>query len=71
MLTAINRYDHAARECRFKAEHAQHPELSQLWLTIAASWSFLMQREERLAAEEQSATPSIKANNPTANAGHR
>ena len=52
MLNAIARYQHAISECELKAQHAQHHEIQQLWTTIGAAWLFLLQREERLAAEE-------------------
>jgi hypothetical protein len=52
MLTDIIRFGRALDECKGKATLSQHPEIAQLWTFIAASYSFLLRREERLLAEE-------------------
>ena len=52
MLTPIQRYRRGFEECSARAELAPFPEAYRVWSTIAASWRFLLQREERLATEE-------------------
>jgi hypothetical protein len=52
MLTPTERYRRGVEECTAKANLAPFPEAAQIWTTIAASWRFLLQREERLAAEQ-------------------
>jgi hypothetical protein len=51
MPSDMERYRHANEECRAKAALSQHVEIAQLWSQIAASYAFLLNREERLAAE--------------------
>ena len=48
---AISRYRRAIDECMARAEKCSVEEIRQLWITIAASWHFLLQREERLTEE--------------------
>jgi hypothetical protein len=52
VLTDMERYNRAFAQCTFNAGHAQHPELRGLWLTIASSYEFLLNREKRLEDEE-------------------
>jgi hypothetical protein len=51
MPTDQERYAHAIERCDAKAL-ATTLEIRELWLTIAASYRFLHQREERLKAED-------------------
>jgi hypothetical protein len=52
MPTDQERYAHAIERCDAKAL-ATTLEIRELWLTIAASYRFLHQREERLKAEDR------------------
>jgi len=54
MLTNIDRYRRAVDECRVKSRLAMTPEIAQLWITLASSYTFLLDREERLVAEQDS-----------------
>jgi hypothetical protein len=53
MLTKRAQYHRSLDECQAKAEHACEPEISALWSTIAASYRFLMEREDRLANDSE------------------
>lgn len=52
MLTPIQRYNRAHAQCVLKADHSQHIEIRQLWMSIASSYAFLVRREERLEEED-------------------
>jgi hypothetical protein len=51
MPTDQERYAHAVERCDARAR-ATTTEIRELWLSIAASYRFLRQREERLEAED-------------------
>ena len=50
------RYVQAANNCLDKGRAATGAEIGDLWRSIARSYVFLSQREERLAAEERQRT---------------
>ena len=51
VLTNRDKYLRQLHECRAQAECASGPEISALWATIADSWHFLLEREDRLARD--------------------
>jgi hypothetical protein len=53
MLTTTDRYFRGLEQCKARAELSHHIEIRDLWLSIAASYAFLLKREERLEAEAE------------------
>lgn len=53
VLTSIERYTRALADCENKAAVACSEEIQQLWVTIASSYRFLLDRENRIEAEER------------------
>jgi hypothetical protein len=51
MATDRERYMNAILVCMSKAQCAGSAEIRSLWMTIASSYDYLLQREERLEAE--------------------
>jgi hypothetical protein len=51
MLTDVERFRRAHAICVEKSRSGQHIEIRALWSSVAASYSFLLRREERLVAE--------------------
>ena len=51
MLTNIERYSRALADCEAKAEACEDPEISQMWMKIASSYAFLLNREKRVEGE--------------------
>jgi len=48
-MTAIDRYRRGLIHCGKKAGEAPSEEIQELWLSLMASYRFLLQREQRVA----------------------
>jgi hypothetical protein len=53
MLTKRDGYCRAHDRCQSNSDRAITPEIAAIWSSIADSWRFLIEREDRLTAEER------------------
>jgi hypothetical protein len=54
-LSDIDRYTAAYAACIKKAETIRFPEIAAIWFTIADSYKFLLEREQRLSYNDSRA----------------
>jgi hypothetical protein len=52
LLADIERFRRAHDVCVARSRAGQHIEIRALWASIASSYAFLLQREERIIADD-------------------